>query len=130
MKLKIAFSTEDGNTLVNKHAGEARYFDIYRFSQERVEFIERRENPKYKADKTKKHGDPNKAKAVFQEQQDIMVLVSKKFGPNLPRLLTKLLCVVVRTEKLHDAKELIRKNLERVIIELKKGENRSHLVLQ
>ena len=77
MNLKIAFSTDDGKTMVSKHAGEARYFDIYNLSNERIEFLERRENPKYNADKPKKHGDPKKAKAVLQELQDIMVLVSK-----------------------------------------------------
>ena len=39
MQLLVAFSTHDGeNLLTDDHAGTAKYFDVYRFSDEAVEF--------------------------------------------------------------------------------------------
>ena len=58
------------------------------------------------------------------------MLVAKMYGPNLPRLLKKLLCVVVRTQKVGEAVEIVKENLEIVSQEYEKGEARKHLVLK
>jgi predicted Fe-Mo cluster-binding NifX family protein len=129
MELLIAFSTDDGETMIKGHAGEAKYYDVYRFSDGKAEFLTRRDNSKYKGDETLKHGDPKKARATLQALDGLHVLVAKTYGPNLPRLLKKLLCVVVRTQKITDAVEIVRKNLKAVWEAYQKGESRKHLVL-
>ncbi len=130
MVLLVAFCTDDGTNMINEHAGQARYFDIYEFSDKGTEFLERSDNSKYKGDETIKHGDPKKAQATMEALKRAHVLVNKMFGPNLPRLLKKLLCVVVRTDKITDAIDVLKKNWARVEEEYQKGESRKHLVLE
>jgi predicted Fe-Mo cluster-binding NifX family protein len=129
MELLVAFSTDDGENMIKEHAGQAKYFDVYRFSEGNAVFLERRDNSKYKGDEAMKHGDPKKAQATMEALRGANVLVNKMFGPNLPRLLKKLLCVVVRTEKISDAIEILKQNWVRVQEEYQKGESRKHLVL-
>ena len=129
MELLVAFSTDDGENMIKEHAGQAKYFDVYRFSEGNAEFLERRDNSKYKGDEAMKHGDLKKAQATMEALRGANVLVNKMFGPNLPRLLKKLLCVVVRTEKISDAIEILKQNRARVQEEYQKGESRKHLVL-
>jgi predicted Fe-Mo cluster-binding NifX family protein len=130
MDLLIAFSTNDGKTMINEHAGQAKYFDVYRFSNKGTEFVERRDNSKLNGDKTLKHGDPKKAQATLGSLQAIHVLVARKFGPNLPRLLKKLLCVLVKANTISDAVEILKKHMEAVSKEYEKGEQRKHLILE
>jgi predicted Fe-Mo cluster-binding NifX family protein len=131
MQLLVAFSTHDGANLVSDdHAGTARYFDVYKFSEGEPEFVERRENSKYGGDETMRHGDPKKAKASLSALDGLDVWVNKRFGPNLPRLLKKILCVVVRVDTVAEATALIEQNLNAVAEECEKGEDRKHLVLK
>jgi len=130
MELLIAFSTDDGENLVDDHAGMAKYFYVYRFCEGKQELVEIRENVKFKGDESNKHGDPQKAQATSSVLRDIHVLANKKFGPNLPRLLKDFLCVVVRTHTVNDAIELIRDNIDTVADEYNKGVDRKHLVLK
>jgi predicted Fe-Mo cluster-binding NifX family protein len=131
MELLVAFSTHDGENLVtDDHAGMARYFDVYRFTDGQVDFLERRENSKYAGDEAMKHGDPKKAKKSLGALDGVDVWVNPRFGPNLPRLLKRLLCVVVRVDTVDRALDLIRANLEAVAEEHAKGEERQHLVLK
>ena len=130
MELLVAFSTDDGENMIKEHAGQATYFDIYKFSEAKAEFLERRDNSKYKGDETLKHGDPKKAQATMEALRGADVLVNKMFGPNLPRLLKKLLCVVVRTSKITDAIEILKQNWGKVEEQYQKGESRRHLVFE
>jgi predicted Fe-Mo cluster-binding NifX family protein len=131
MQLLVAFSTHDGENLVtDDHAGTARYFDVYRFTEDQVEFVERRENSKYGGDETMRHGDPKKAKASLSALDGLDVWVNKRFGPNLPRLLKKILCVVVRVDTIPEATKLMEQSLNAVAGECKKGEDRKHLILK
>ncbi|MDY6908031.1 MAG: putative zinc-binding protein [Chloroflexota bacterium] len=129
-ELLVAFGTDDGESLNDDHVGMAKYFYVYRFSDNRGELIEQRENVKFKGDESMIHGDPEKARATSSVLQGIDVLVGRKFGPNLPRLLKKFVCVVVRTESLSSAIESINDNMDRIVEEKGKEENRKHIVLR
>ena len=126
----MAFGTDDGANLNDDHVGMAKYFHVYRFSETREELVEKRENVRLKGDESMKHGDPNKAKATSSVLKGVDVLVGKRFGPNLPRLVRKFVCVIVRTDTLEDAVRMIRKNIEGIITEKNKGEDRKHLILR
>ncbi len=130
MEILVAFSTHDGENLVtDDHAGMATYFDVYRFTEDDVEFVERRENSKYGGDETLQHGDPKKANKSLDALGGVDAWANPRFGPNLPRLLKKILCVVVRVSTVQEGVELVRRHLEAVATECGNGEDRRHLVL-
>ena len=130
MKLSIAFGTDDGASLNDDHVGMAKYFHVYEFSEEKEELTEKRENVKLKGNESMKHGDPDKAKATSSVLQGVDVLVGKRFGPNLPRLVKRFVCVIVRTDTLENAIRIIHQNMEEIIAEKNKGEDRKHLILR
>ena len=130
MELLIAFSTDDGKNFNDDHFGMAKYFHIYKFADGKEELIEARENVKYKEDETLKHGDPGKAKATSSALGDADVIIGKKMGPNIVRLLKRYVCIVTKTNKIADAIQLVHENMEKIIEEKNKGENRKHIVLR
>ncbi len=131
MELLVAFGTDDGKSLkADDHVGMSKYFDVYRISQNKEEFVERRENVKVEADESMKHGDPKKAKATSSVLKNVDVLVGRRFGPNLPRILKKFVCAIARTDTINSAIKLVHDNMDRIIEEKNKGEERKHLVLK
>jgi len=130
MELLVAFATEDGENLNNDHVGMAKYFYVYRFSNGKEELVERRENMKFKGDESMKHGDPEKAKATSSALENVDVLVGRKFGPNLLRLLKKFVCTVVRTDTITNAIVAVHNSMESIVEQKNKGEDRKHIVLR
>jgi len=51
-------------------------------------------------------------------------------GSNIVRLLKKYVCLAVKTNVINDAIELIHENMERIMKEKNKGEDRQHIVLR
>ena len=130
MELFIAFGTDDGENLNDDHVGMAKYFYVYRFFDGKEELVEQRKNVELKGDESIKHGDPEKAKATSSALENVGALVGKKFGPNLPRLLNKFVCIVVRVHTISNAIELIHNNMDKIVEEKSKGEDRKHIVLK
>jgi predicted Fe-Mo cluster-binding NifX family protein len=130
MRLLIAFGTDDGKNLNNDHVGMAAYFYVYEFSNGKEKLVEKRENTRFTGDETMKHGDPEKAKATSSVLEGVDVLVGRKFGPNLPRLLGKFVCVVVRTNTITGAIEAVHNNMDRIAEVKKNGHDRKHIVLK
>ena len=128
MTLLIAFSTDDGKNFNTGHFGMAKYYYIYNFGREKQEIVEQRKNVDFKGDESMKHGDPEKAKATSSVLEGVDVLVGRKFGPNLPRILKRFVCIVVRRNTIDDAIELINRNLDTIVQE-KNNRNRKHIVL-
>lgn len=126
----VAFGTDDGENLNNDHVGMAKYFYVYRFWGGKEKFVEQRKNIGFKGDESMKHGDPEKAKATSSVLGNVDVVVGKKFGPNLPRLLKKFVCVLVRTDAISNAIEAVHSNIGRIVEEKNKGEDRKHIVLR
>jgi predicted Fe-Mo cluster-binding NifX family protein len=130
VKLSIAFGTDDGKKLNNDHVGMAEYFYVYEFSNGKEQLLERRKNVQFKGDETIKHGDPQKARATSSILGGVDVLVGRKFGPNLPRLLGKFVCVLVKTSTISSAIETIHTNMDKIAEEKKKEGDRKHIVLK
>ncbi|MBN2186825.1 MAG: hypothetical protein JW732_05170 [Dehalococcoidia bacterium] len=63
MELLIAFGTDDGKYLANGYAGDAKYFYLYKFSDNKEESVEQRRNIELKEDQSLKVGSPEMAKA-------------------------------------------------------------------
>jgi len=130
MKFLIAFGTDDGKNLNNDHVGMAQCYYVYEFSNGREKLVEKRENTRFEGDETMKHGDPEKAKATSSVLKGVDVLVGRKFGPNLPRLLSKFACILVRTSAIATAIEAIHNNMDRIAEERNKEEGRKRIVLK
>ena len=130
MNFLIAFGTDDGKNLNNDHVGMAQYFQIYEFSNGKKRNLSKRKNVSFTGDETMKHGDPEKARATSSVLEGVDVLVGRKFGPNITRLLRKFVCVVVRTNTLASAIEAVHNNMDIISEEKNKGENRKHIVLK
>jgi predicted Fe-Mo cluster-binding NifX family protein len=129
MELLVAFGTDDGKHLTNGHAGDAKYFYLYKLSDDKEEFVEQRWNVKLD-DPSLKPGTPEMAKARDAVFYDIDALVGKKFGPGLPNLLKRFVCVIVRVDPISEAIEAIRDNLDRIREEKNREEGRKHIVLK
>ena len=129
MKFLIAFGTDDGKNLNNDHVGMAQYYYVYEFSSGKEKLVEKRENTRFTGDENMKHGDPEKAKATSSVLKGVDVLVGRKFGPNLPRLLDRFVCVLVTTTTIATAIEAIHNNMDRIAEEKDKEEGRKHIVL-
>ena len=129
MRLLVAFGTDDGVHLNDDHVGMAKEYLVYEFTDDGQTLVETRENSKFPGDETMKHGDPEKAKATSAVLAGIDVLVGRKFGPNITRLLTKFACVVVRTWEVSTAVEAVRANIDSVVEQHNKGLERKHIVL-
>ena len=130
MNLLIAFGTDDGKNLNDDHVGNAKQFLVYRFSEEKEEFVEKRLNPKFEEDESLKHGDPSKAANVGAVLKGIDVIVAKRFGPNIVRMKKKFVCVIARADSLADAREIVSGKIAIINAEKTKGEDRKHLVLK
>jgi len=130
MGLLIAFGTDDGESLSNDHVGMAKYFYVYKFSGNHEELIERRRNVQFEDDETNKHGDPEKARATSSVLEGVDVIVGKKFGPNIVRMLKEFACVVVRTDTITSAIEAVHGNVSSIVEQKGKVEDRKHVVLK
>ncbi|HIH96212.1 MAG TPA: hypothetical protein HA348_01760, partial [Thermoplasmata archaeon] len=128
MELFIAFGTDDGENLTNGHAGDARYFYLYKFSNNEEEFVEQRRNIELGAGQSLKPGNPEMAKARAAVFKNLDALVGKEFGPGLPNLLKQFVCVPVRVATISKAIEVVRNNLDRIRQEKNKTEDRKHTV--
>lgn len=130
MELLVAFGTDDGKHLTNGHAGDAKYFYLYKLSDDKEEFVEQRGNIELRGDQSLTPGSPEMAKARSAVFKGLDVLVGKKFGPGLPNLLKRFVCVIVRADPISEAIEAIRDNLDRIREEKNKEEGRKHIVLK
>ncbi|OPL14381.1 MAG: hypothetical protein AVO38_02055 [delta proteobacterium ML8_D] len=130
MELLVAFPTDDGENLNNGHAGDAQYFYLYRFYKEGEKLIEQRKNIDFSGNQALKPGTPEMAKAKAAIFKDLDALVGREFGLGLPHLLKKFVCVLVETDAMSQAIEVVRNNLDIIREEKNKGENRKHIVLK
>jgi hypothetical protein len=62
--------------------------------------------------------------------EGVDVLVGRKFGPNLPRLVRKFVCAVVKTITITSAIEGVHNTMGRIGEEKNKQADRKHIVLK
>jgi len=128
-KIIAACATDDGTAFIERHFGDAQKFDIYQLNEDGFECIGSVMNT---APEERQHADPRKAAgigAVLKERK-VNVLVSRQFGPNLKRVRKQFVPVIARVSIVEEGLKLVRDNIDRVLEELKRGEERNHLVLR
>ena len=127
MKFKVAFATDNGKTFMSRHFGDADFYDIYEIDGNKANFIKRIDNTVDEEEEV--HADPKKAKGISKLllNENVNVVVSKIFGPNIKRIKKKFVCIVVRDEKIDESMKKICNNINKIYNEWEKGEERKHL---
>jgi predicted Fe-Mo cluster-binding NifX family protein len=127
VKFKVAFATDNGKTFMSRHFGDADFYDIYEIDGNKANFIKRIDNTVDEEEEV--HADPKKAKGISKLllNENVNVVVSKIFGPNIKRIKKKFVCIVVRDEKIDESMKKICNNINKIYNEWEKGEERKHL---
>ena len=127
--IKAAFATDDGKIIIDRHFGDADYFDIYSIDEENCTFLKKIKN---KPEDNDEHADSGKAKNISSVlcSQDVDTLVSGAFGPNIVHVRKKFVCVVTGKGNITALLKKIQKNIQTIEKEWLKGETRSHLIMR
>jgi predicted Fe-Mo cluster-binding NifX family protein len=128
MKLTVAFSTNNSIELANCHFGDAKVFPIYEISENNYKLLNTILNPLIKNDE-KIHGDPKKANSITKliKPLGVNVLCGRQYGKNIIRIVKNFVPVIVETNNIYEAINLIQKNIIPIKNEWIKEENRKHL---
>lgn len=128
-KLKVAFATDDGKTFMDRHFGDAEYYHVYEIDENNSELINIIKNTTEEEEDI--HADPKKAGSIAKllKQENVQIVVSKIFGPNIIRIKKKFVCILIKENSIDNSIVIIKSNLLSIIIEWEKGENRQHLSL-
>jgi len=107
---KIVFATDNGKTYIDRHFGDAEHYDIYEISSTEAKFVK-------------------KAKGItgLFKDDDVRVVVSKVFGPNIKRIRKNFVCILMNDEMISESITKIQNNITAIKEEWEKGENRKHL---
>ncbi|MBN2278959.1 MAG: dinitrogenase iron-molybdenum cofactor biosynthesis protein [Candidatus Marinimicrobia bacterium] len=124
LKFTLAIATDDGQCLIKRHFGDSDFYYIYDVGEAGAKLLQKIPNTVDEEEEI--HADPQKAKGIAQilKKEGVDVLASKAFGPNIKRMIKKFACVMLKTESLEAALELILIHKETIKKELDKGENR------
>jgi predicted Fe-Mo cluster-binding NifX family protein len=129
MELIVACATDDRRTLTSEHFGSARTYAICKLDETACTFLQSLTNTVKTGEET--HADPQKARSVTELLADrgVLVLVAKRFGPNIGRIKQSFVPVIVKTNTLEDGCQKLVENREAILAELHQGEGRGFLLL-
>jgi len=127
-KFITAFATDNEKSFTNNHFGDADCYMIYEISLSDVKFIKKISNTSEEEDE-EIHADPKKAKSVAKmlKNENVNVVVSRIYGPNINRIKKKFVCVLMDNEEISECPNIIQKKLNVIIDEWNKGEDRNYL---
>ncbi len=128
MVIRAAFATDDGEKFINRHFGDARYFRLYEIDGHGYRFLRQIENSS-DDEREGVHADPKKARSVagILLNEGVNTVVSRVFGPNIKRIRTKFVCIVMDDLSIETSVDLIQKHRADIEEEWNKGESRKHL---
>jgi len=116
----IACATNNGQTFVDSHFGDAEKYDLYEMTKEGVSFLNSVKN--HTEEEEGAHADPKKAKgiAALLKQHDVQIGVSRFFGPNIKRVAKHFLPIIIPEKNLKDGLSLILNQYDVIIDVLNK----------
>ena len=125
----IACATDDRKKFTDKHFGDANHYLIYKMDDKHYEYIKEINNT---AGEERFHGDPAKAKNISEilSKENVQIILSKRFGPNIIRMKKFFVTVLVKTEEIEEGLNIAIENFDRIINEWNKGENRGYIKLR
>lgn len=127
--MRVAFATDDGETFMKRHFGDAKFYYIYDLKNGRAQFIKKITNTTEEEEDV--HADPLKAKGISKLlfKEDVRVVISKVFGPNIKRIKKKFVCIIVKDDKIDDSIKKVNTNIDIILDEWRKGSERGYLNL-
>ncbi|MFO7843839.1 MAG: NifB/NifX family molybdenum-iron cluster-binding protein [Bacteroidales bacterium] len=130
MKLCVAFATDDGEVFMKRHFGDAMFYAVYEISENESLFIKRLENTTSEEEDIQ-HADVQKAKGISSllKGEDIQVVVSQVFGPNINRIRKKFVPLIVKEPGIKQAINTIQQNISVILKEWERGTERKHVML-
>jgi len=128
--MMVAVATDNGEKFIDRHFGDAKYYDIYKLTNTNALFIKRIENVIEEQEAV--HANPEKAKGVAEllKKENVTVVISKIFGPNIKRIRKNFVCVIMNDESIKDALERLIYNWALIVTEWEKGAERNHCILR
>ena len=128
-KLITAFATDDGKSFIDRHFGDADFYDIYEISSQSINLLKRIDNTTEEDDDEDGHGDPVKAQGVtgMLKKEGVTMSVSRVFGPNLKRIKKKFLCIIVKEGSIEDSLKKLQDTFPALFEEWSKGEERNFI---
>ena len=127
-KLKVAFATDNNKTFMDRHFGDAEYYHVYEIDENNAELINIIKNTTEEEDI---HADPKKAGNIAKllKQENVQIVVSKIFGPNIKRIKKKFVCILMKQNSIENGVDIIKSNFLTIVEEWEIGENRDFLKL-
>lgn len=118
-KITVACATDDGEQFIDRHFGDANFYDIYTIDENETLFLKRIDNS---TEEEEGHADPKKAKGISSllMQEGVTIAVSRIFGPNIKRISKKFLCILVSSGNISHACNYIQNNDQSIADEFKK----------
>ena len=128
MMINVAFATDNGKTFMDRHFGDAKFYDVYEISENDSKFIKRIINT-IEEDNEHVHADPEKAKGIagLFKNENIKVVVSEAFGPNIKRIKKKFVCVLMNDNSISDSIKTIQQKFDTINKEWNIGDERNYL---
>jgi len=131
MNLVFALATDDGETLVERHFGDALKYQLYLYDEEKFRLIKTIENV-VEEESDIKGGDPVKAsnmKSMLISEQ-VTCIVGHQIGPNILRMKKKFVAIVSRSRNINEVLNKIGLDIGKVVELWESGENRDYLVIK
>jgi predicted Fe-Mo cluster-binding NifX family protein len=127
--MKAALATDDGATFMDRHFGDAKYFDIYDIDNSSQSKVKRIDNTIEEDESI--HADPRKAGGItgILKAEGVQVVISKVFGPNIMRIKKHFVCVRMDDATVDEALRRLSEHGEAIRQEWQKGEERGFLNL-
>ena len=112
-KMIVALATNDKETIIKDHFGDAKYFSLYNVFDSEAEFIGLVENT------ARLQEGSHKEKAIYildiLNTNNVNVLVNRSFGTNLKIIVKYLLPVIIRKNLIIEALEIFKINYNKIL---------------
>ena len=125
MSLTVAVATDQGESFVDRHFGDADFYYIYEIDKNKADFKMKITNNSVEE---RKHADPQKAKSIVKilKEKDVQVGVNLKFGPNIKRVKRHFVPVLIDTSDIQKGLKKLSDNYDELTKLWKQGEQRSY----
>ncbi len=127
----IACATDDNKKFIERHFGDAEYYDIYELKDGKFLLLETISNTT-EDEAEGVHGDPKKAKGIMSllAENHVNVGLAKVFGPNIKRIKKHMLPVLVSVDNIEEGLAKVLQESETIQKEIDAGEERGHIDLR